>query len=156
MRKSDFTRIIGASSETDYSPVAGMLQNGYGFVGYFNSRLNEGLEETLVVINVRLADLREKAGVPGVPRIADFNEFVEQIVVRSYEEGKEPISGTQDIYGKSIPLVALNYDQIAVVYPISQIHKLMAVAAGEKEAPPSFLDFENKSVILKALRAKLW
>ncbi len=156
MRKNEFTRIIGASADTDYAPVAGMLQNGYGFVGYFNTHLNDGLEETLVVINVRLADLREKGGVPGTPRIADFNEFVEQIVMRSYNQGKTPISGVQDVYGKSIPLVALNYDQIAVVYPISQIHKLMIVAAGEKKGPRSFLDFENKSLILKALRTKLW
>ena len=156
MQKTDFARIIGASKDTDYAPVAGMLQNGYGFVGYFNSRLNDGLEETLVVINVRLADLREKAGVPGIPRIADFNEFVEQIVLRSYDHGKAPASATSDVYGKSIPLVALNYDQIAVVYPISQIQKLMTVAAGEKKSPSSFLDFDNKSVILKALRAKLW
>jgi hypothetical protein len=68
MRKSDFARIIGVTTDTDYAPVAGMLQNGYGFVGHFDNRLNEGLEETLVVINARLADLREKAGVPGVPR----------------------------------------------------------------------------------------
>jgi hypothetical protein len=156
MHKSDFTRIIGASADTDYAPVAGMLQNGYGFVGYFNTQVNVGLEETLVVINVRLADLRDKAGTPGTPRIADFNEFVEQIVVRSYDQSKAPMSGIQDVYGKSIPLVALNYDQIAVVYPISQIHKLMTVAAGEKKGPQSFLDFENKSVILKALRTKLW
>lgn len=156
MQKSDFARIIGASEGADYAPVAGMLQNGYGFFGYYNSRLNDDLEETLVVINARLADLRDKAGAPGIPRIADFNEFVEEIVMRSYEEGKAPITATRDIYGKSIPLVALNYGQVAVLYPISQIHKLMAVAAGEKKAPPSFLDFENKSLILKALRTKLW
>jgi hypothetical protein len=156
MRKSDFARIIGASTDTDYAPVAGMLQNGYGFVGYFNSRINDGLEETLVVVNVRLADLREKGGVPGMPRIADFNDFVEEIVMRSYDEGKTPAAPVSDIYGKSIPLVALNYDQVAVVYPISQIHKLMAEAAGKEKRPPSFLDFENKSVILKALRTKLW
>jgi hypothetical protein len=156
MRKSDFARIIGASADTDYAPVAGMLQNGYGFVGYFNSRINDGLEETLVVVNVRLADLREKAGVPGVPRIADFNEFVEEIVMRSYDEAKTPVAAISDVYGNSIPLVALNYDQIAVVYPISQIHKLMTVAAEEKKSLPCFLDFENRSVILKALRTKLW
>lgn len=156
MDKSDFLRIIGASEADEYAPVAGMLQNGYGFVGYFNTRLNQDLRETVLIMNARLVDLREKAGTPGHPHIFDFNDFVEEIVKRSYRGGQAPISPTQDHYGKSIPLTALNLDQIAAVYPITQINKLMAEIGGDKKAAPNFLDFDNKSVILKALRTKIW
>ena len=156
MNKSDFVRIIGSADGDEYTPLAGMLQNGYGFAGYFNSRLNQDLQDSVIIMNVRLVDLREKANLPGHPRIGDFNEFAEEIVMRSYRGDKSPGTRAQDPYGKSVPLAALNLDQIAIIYPVRQINKLMAELQGQKQTTPTFLDFDNKSVILKTLRTKLW
>ena len=97
MKRADFLRIVGASEGAEYVPVAGLLQNGYSFVGYFNSRVSEDVADTLVLINARLMDLREKPARRSRPRISDFNEFVEEIVVQSYEPGQEPQSTRSDI-----------------------------------------------------------
>ena len=156
MKKADFLRIVGASEGAEYVPVAGLLQNGYSFVGYFNSRVSEDVADTLVLINARLMDLREKPARRSRPRISDFNEFVEEIVVQSYESGQEPQCTRSDIYGKSIPLIAIPFEQVAVVYPIVQIGKMMAQLHHEQQRAPSFFDFENKSLVLKILRTTLW
>ena len=105
MKRADFVRIIGAEEATEYAPVAGMLQSGYGFAGYFNSRLNEKMEEACVLMNVRLVDLRSTDERSARPQIADFNDFVQEIVRESYEgeEGpEEPRTGASDIHGTSL------------------------------------------------------
>ena len=66
----------------------------------------------------------------------------------------------QGRFGKSIPLTAIAYDEIAVVYPVTPIGDLLRRANDEVKADaqqvPSFLDFENKSLVVKVLRTKLW
>ena len=156
MHKADFLRMIAAEEEAEYSPVAGMLTSGYGFAGYFNGRLNAGLDETCVLINARLVDLRAPEGPASRPRVADFNQFIEEIVQQSYQS-EEPVQAPRrDFFGRSIPLAGIPFDQVAVVYPVNQIGKMMKALHSERHATPTFLDFENKSVVLRLLLAKLW
>jgi len=133
-----------------------MLTSGYGFAGYFNADLNSGLGETCVLVNARLVDLRGPEGSTARPRVSDFNQFIEEIVQQSYLPDGEVRAPRQDVFGRSIPLAAIPFDQVAVVYPVSQIGKMMESLHKERHGMPSFLDFDNKSVILKALRRKLW
>ncbi len=156
MKKADFLRLIGGGKGAEYTPVAGMLQSGYGFAGYFNDRLNEHLDETLVLINVRLVDIRGTVESGTQPRISDFNDFVEEIVLQNYETAQAPRIPRSDIYGKSVPLAAIPFNQLAAVYPVGQIGKMMQNLEREKKKAPSFLDFDNKSLVLKILRTKLW
>jgi len=156
MKKADFLRIVGAGEGTEYTPVAGMLRSGYGFAGYFNDRLNEDLDETLVLVNVRLVDIHGTAEPGTQPRISNFNDFVEEIVLENYQSAQAPQSPRRDIYGKSVPLAAIPFDEVAVVYPVSQIGKMMRSLHREQKKIPNFLDFGNKSLILKILRTKLW
>ena len=155
MNKADFLRIVGASEGAEYVPVAGLLQNAYSFAGYFNSRVNEDVADTLVLINARLMDLRETTASRSRSHISDFNEFVEDIVVQSYRPEQESQSTRSDIYGKSIPLIAIPFEQVALVYPIAQIGKMMAQLHHEQQRAPSFFDFENKSLVLKILGTTL-
>ena len=156
MRREDFLRIIGAEEGTEYAPVAGMLSSGYGFAGYYNSRLNEDMERTCVLINARLVDLRGIQESRSAPRISDFAEFVEQIVRQNYQAKDAPQAARSDMYGKSIPLAAISLDEIAVAYPVAQIGKMMGRLKGKKTVLPGFLDFESKSEVLKILRTKVW
>ncbi len=156
MQKGDFLQIVGAGGGTEYAPVAGMLQSGYSFAGYYNSALNAGLDATCVILNARLVDLRSTADVPTRPHVSDFNEFVEDIVLKNYLSDQPPQAPRSDLYGKSIPLAAIPYDQIAVVYPVGQIGKMMQAVQRESKKLPSFLDFDDKSLVLKVLRTKLW
>lgn len=156
MNRADFLRMIGAEEGSEYMPVAGMLASGYGFAGYFNARLNAGFHETCVLINARLADLRAPEGPSSRPRVSDFNQFIEEIVQQSYQS-EEPVQAPRrDFFGRSIPLAGIPLNQVAVVYPVSQIGKMMKELHGERHATPTFLDFENRSVVLRILRAKLW
>ena len=165
MKRSDFLRLISGKEKVEYAPVAGMLRSGYGFAGYFNSRLNEDLEATCVLVNTRLVDLRGGDEPAGGPRIAGFSDFLEEIVRQSYhtgEAGEEeapeqpPLETTSDIFGKSIPLAAIPFDEIAVVYPVAQIGRMMADLQRERKRIPTFFDLDNKSIILKLLRTRLW
>jgi len=156
MKKSDFLRLVGAREGAEYAPVAGMLSCGYGFVGYFNGRANEGLDETCVLINARLVDLRGGEEDVTGPRISDFSEFVEEIVRQSYQSDETPEEPRSDVFGRSIPLAAIPFDEVAVVYPVAQIGRMMEDLERERKRIPSFFDLDNKSIILKLLRTKLW
>jgi len=156
MKKGDFLKIIGASEGGEYVPVAGMLKSGHGFAGYFNTRLNEDLEDTCVLLNIRIIWFQEGDDSRTTPRINNFNEFVEEIVIQSYQDSGEPQEARSDIYGKSVPLSALPYGEILIVYPVGQIGKMMQRLSREQKALPSFLDFDNRSLLLRILRTKLW
>jgi hypothetical protein len=64
----------------------------------------------------------------------------------------------------TIPLTAIPVNQIAMLYPMAQIAKLLKsaqrVTQGERSISMSevstFLDFNNRSIVLKVLRTKLW
>ena len=156
MTKTDFLRLVGGGDGVEYAPVAGMLRNGYGFAGYFNSQLNEGMEDTFVLLNARLADIRHNVDARSHPRLSDFGEFVEEIVRENYESADEPKLPRSDVYGKSIPLAAIPLNELSVVYPVSRISKMLKSIEPDKKTVPNFLDFDNKSLVLKVLRAKIW
>ena len=158
MKKQDLLKLIGETNGAEYAPIAGMLHSGYGFVGFFNSTLNEGMEETFVLLNARLVDLRQAGDERShSPRIADFNEFIEEIVQQRYPSGDEPQLPHKDVYGKSIPLAAVPLDEITVIYPVGHITKMLkSLQKKESSKLPDFLDFDQKSIVLKVLRARLW
>ena len=52
MIKEDFLKVV-APGGAEYAPVAGMLRSGYGFAGYFNSKLNEEVAHTFILVNAR-------------------------------------------------------------------------------------------------------
>jgi hypothetical protein len=60
MNCSDILALVcgKVSAEADYVPVACLLSSGYACVGYFNSSINQNLSDTLVLLNMRLVDLR--------------------------------------------------------------------------------------------------
>ena len=157
MYRKDFQKLIGAEKpETEYVPVACLLSSGYGAAGYYNTALNQGLEDTCVLINARLAELIDDADRTG-PKVRDFNDFIQDIVTHHYNDPDGATMPQNDVYGTSIPLAAVPYDQIALVYPVAQIAALMKRAEDGDDADiPTFLDFDNKSVVLKLLRTKLW
>lgn len=160
----DVLRLIGCSesSDSDYMPIACLLNSGYGCVGYFNSSVNESLSDTIVLLNMRLVDLRVEEGHSRRGRIADFNDFLQDVVaqhVQADEDGEEsePIEGT-------IPLTAIPVGEIAMLYPVAHIAELLKSAKrvtpnGSSDASsevPTFLDFNNKSIVLKVLRTQIW
>jgi hypothetical protein len=157
MNRDDFVKLVGRTSNDDqYVPVAFLLCNGYACAGYYHSPVNKGLVDTCVLLNARLIELRGENKHGGQPTINDFNEFLEEIVVNFCEPGgKGESSPRADAYGKSIPLTAIPFEQIAVVYPIAQIGALMRRAEQQKIRPHRFLDLD-KSEIVTLLRAKLW
>ena len=160
----DVLRLIGCSesSDSDYMPIACLLNSGYGCVGYFNSSVNESLSDTIVLLNMRLVDLRVEEGHSRRGRIADFNDFLQDVVaqhVQADEDGEEsePIEGT-------IPLTAIPVGEIAMLYPVAHFAELLKSAKrvtpnGSSDASsevPTFLDFNNKSIVLKVLRTQIW
>jgi hypothetical protein len=161
MNRDDFVKLVGTGPDTtQYLPVAFLLRNGYACAGYYTPSVNEGLLSTCVLLNARLIELQgEKLG--GRACINDFNDFLEEVVVDFCDTSRRSdMPARSDAYGKSIPLTAIPYDQIAVVYPVAHISALMRRAGQQKqqqeERPPSsFLDL-NKSEILNLLRTKLW
>ena len=93
-----------------------------------------------MLLNARLIELRGENKVSGQPSINDFNEFLEEIVVNFCEpSSKGKSSPRTDAYGKSIPLTAIPFEQIAVVYPIAHIGSLMRRAEQQKIRPHRFL-----------------
>ena len=157
MNRDDFVKLVGVASDDDqHVPVAFLLSNGYACAGYYHAAVNEGLTSTCVLLNARLIELRGENKVSGQPSINDFNEFLEEIVVNFCEpSSKGKSSPRTDAYGKSIPLTAIPFEQIAVVYPIAHIGSLMRRAEQQKIRPHRFLDL-NQSEVINLLRTKLW
>jgi hypothetical protein len=65
----------------------------------------------------------------------------------------------------TIPLTAIPVSEIAMLYPVAQIARLLKSAQRVSQGTsgsltmsevPTFLDFNNKSIVLKVLRAKIW
>lgn len=151
------------SSDPDYVPVACLLSSGYGCVGYFNSSINQDLCETVVLLNMRLVDLRVEDGHSRRGRVADFNDFLEEVVVRHVSADAE-LGAHDERQEGTIPLTAIPLHEIALLYPVAHIAALLKGArklSGDdrleaKGEVPSFLDFNNRSIVLKVLRMKLW
>ena len=167
MHRKDFLKLIGADSDVaEYLPVAALLRNGNGCVGHYNAIMNAELEETCVLVNARIIEFKESRG-GGRGSIQDFNDFLEDVVVRVTDGGEQDaLAVDNDEFGKAIPLTAIALDEISVLYPVSHIRSLLerssrasaktvSTSADEPAAIPSFLDFEQ-SPVLKVLRTKLW
>lgn len=155
MNSSDLRKIIGTTDgEADYAPVGMLLRSGYACYGHFNSSVNEGLDETLVVLNASLMEL--KAAVDhNRPSVEDFREFLLEMVA-AYDAGDELDILTPEFLGNQIPLLAIPMDEIALVYPVSHIIELLSRAEETKNrATPALFDFD-RSEILALLRSKLW
>lgn len=158
MNRQDFTRLIAADAEkAEYLPIACLLRSGYGCAGYYNATLNEDLVDSCVLLNARLLELGGNHPA-GRPPLHDFGEFLEEIVSSYQQEGSDrsasvPTPG--DVYGPSIPLTAIPYEDICVLYPVAHISELMQRAGEERKQLPSFLDLE-KSEIVRLLRTKIW
>lgn len=153
----DFVKLIGAESEdVDYLPVACLLTVGHAVAGYYNSAVNEDLRDSVLLLNARLTSFHEQTQ-PDRPWIADFADFIEEVVQSSAEQdGRVEFTDDRGVCGKSVPLVAIPLSQVAVVYPVAHIRALMTQAQEEESQVPSFFDFDNKSVVLRLLRSKLW
>lgn len=165
MNRQDFLKLIGAKSgQADYLPVACLLKTGYACAGFFNSALNDDFSETCVLVNARLIELAGVTHESQRSAIHDFNEFIENVVsgvLQGSEGDFDSLFSDDPRYGKSIPLSAIAFEDISVVYPVGHISTLMRRVeedqSGTKSGKvPTFLDFENKSVVLKVLLTKLW
>lgn len=159
MNGADFRKIIGAANAPEeYIPVACLLSTGYGCAGYYSSLVNNDLEETCVLLNARLVELEKSRDSRN--RVSDFNDFIEDIVATHYRHSESDSLPENDLSGGSIPLTAVPFRQIALVYPVAHIAALLKKAQPEMSSDaqdrPTFLDFDNKSVVLKVLRTKLW
>ncbi|MBL8813370.1 MAG: hypothetical protein JNM43_24605 [Planctomycetaceae bacterium] len=162
MNRKDLLNLVGhtTNQSADYVPVACLLKSGYACVGYFNSIVNSELDETLVLLNMRLVDLRPEEAGARRARVSDFSDFLEETVVRHIEH-KEPAEDSGS--GSTIPLTAIPLQEIAILYPVAHIATLLRHAhreAGNSTQSNSgvsgFLDFNNRSIVLKVLRTKLW
>src|SRR5512134_3323234 len=86
MNRDDFIRLIGGQGEkAQYVLVACLLRSGYGCAGYYNAGLNADLKDTIVLLNARMAEL---TGDPHrrTRAVDDFNEFIEEVVVKLFED----------------------------------------------------------------------
>ena len=157
MNREDFKKLVGAeASTTEYLPVAFLLRSGYGCAGYYHNAVNQDLASTCVLLNAHLIELRGESQSTNRPSIGDFNEFLEEIAVNYCEpNGDGESSAHGDVYGKSIPLTAIPFDQITVVYPMAHIGALMQRSQRQEKRLPTFLDL-NKSEIIALLTTKLW
>ena len=163
----DILQLIGVSDspENDYTPVACLLNSGYGCVGYFNRSVNESLNDTVVLLNMRLVDLRVEEGHSRRGRVADFNDFLQDVVAQHVqgESEKEENDGSEN-RSDTIQLTAIPVNEIAMLYPVAHIAKLLKsaqrVTHGDRSQTideiPTFLDFNNKSIVLKVLMTKIW
>ena len=112
-----------------------------------------------MLVNARLVELQRADSHGHGATIGSFNEFLEEIVMQTYrnEDDETSHDSADDVYGKSIPLAAVDFDEISLLYPVPQISALMRRLEKRPESSiPSFLDFNNRSVIVKLLRTKLW
>ena len=168
MQRAEFLKLIGDKSEnSEYTPVACLLRNGYACAGFVNHAVNEQYGDLCILLNARMVDLREPGRRTERGAIHDFSDFLEEFVLetmkkksREAEFQEVETDPFQDRFGKSIPLTAISYDEIAVVYPVKPIGDLLKRISVETKATaqdvPSFLDFENKSMVVKMLKTKLW
>jgi len=178
MQRAEFMKLIGGNGDTgDYIPVACLLRNGYACAGYVNQMINEQYSDTCILVNARMVDLREPSRRTERGAIHDFGDFLEEFVVelmdkkqdkkkkdRTTEKEADLLDDEHDPlqahFAKSIPLTAITFDEIAVVYPVARIGNLLrqvsAEAKTDNKQVPSFLDFENKSLVVKVLKTKLW
>lgn len=164
----DVLSLIGGSDspDSDYTPIACLLNSGYGCVGYFNSSVNNNLSDTIVLLNMRLVDLRVEEGHSRRGRIADFNDFLQDVVAKHvHSETESDAAENMDGEDGTIPLTAIPVSEIAMLYPVAQIARLLKSAQRVAQSTngstpstevPTFLDFNNKSIVLKVLRAKIW
>jgi len=152
MNLNDFRKIIGVDkAERDDLPVAMLLRTGYGCLGTYSVRTNEGLSDTVLVINAQLATFSDHTK-RSRPALEDFREFLTEFVAAG-EDAEFPI---RQEFGKPIPLAAISLDEIAIVYPVAHIVDLLQLASGdEQKQRPHMLDIE-RSEILQLLRTKLW
>jgi len=161
MNRDDFQKLIGAhEADNDYLPLACLLTTGYGCAGYYNAQLNDDLIDTCVLMNARMVDLTGGETSSRNP-VRDFADFIEDVVITQYNaEGEANVGGSsgpdRNKFGGSIPLTAIPYSQIALLYPVARITALMKRAENTESQIPTFLDFDNKSVILQLLRKKMW
>ena len=175
MIRADILKLIGGgnASNCDYTPVACLLNSGYGCVGYFNTSVNENLTDMIVLLNMRLVDLRTEDGHPRRGRVADFNDFLQDVVVQHIQAEVEGASAhdlpvdeslNPAIPHTTVPLTAIPLSEISLLYPVARITKLLRgaqqVANADPPVPstevPTFLDFNHKSIVLKVLRTRLW
>ena len=164
----DVLSLIGGNvpHEGDYTPIACLLNSGYGCVGYFNSSVNNNLSDTIVLLNMRLVDLRAEESHSRRGRIADFNDFLQDVVSKHvHAETENDSKDSMDGEDGTIPLTAIPVSEIAMLYPVAQIARLLKSAQRVSQGTsgsstmsevPTFLDFNNKSIVLKVLRAKIW
>jgi len=164
MNRQDFLKLIGAKAgQADYLPVACLLKTGYACAGFFNSALNDDFSQTCVLVNARLIELVGVSHESQRSAIHDFNEFIENVVsgvLQGSSGDVEALFSDDPRFGKSIPLSAISFEDISVVYPVGHISTLMRRVEEDQSDKsgeiPTFLDFENKSVVLKVLLTKLW
>lgn len=159
MNRADFQKLIGtANAPEEYLPVACLLRSGHGCAGFYSGLVNNDLTDTCVLLNARLVELEGDSEVRR--RVTDFSDFIEDIVATHYRDDRKrsDINNTSGQDGGVIPLTAIPFQEISLVYPVAQIARLLEQAEPHynEEAPPTFLDFNNKSIVLKALRTKLW
>jgi hypothetical protein len=175
MDRNDFVKLIGPDSAAGESlPVAFLLRSGYACAGYYHASVNSELKSACVVLNAHLIELQDNHGSTARPSIHDFNDFLEEIVMTVYNaDPAQEVPARGAAYGKCIPLAAIPFAEIAVMYPVAHIGALMRRAeemrraepkpqTGEAsnlepadKAVPSFFDL-NRSEIIKLLRLKLW
>ncbi len=159
MNKQDFLMLSGALSRpANYLPVAFMLRTGYACAGHYNADMNRDLTDTCVLFNARLIEFQNPTAARTRDQIQDFNDFLEQIVTRYYQQDESvPPEADEQALGKTIPLAGIAFDEIVLVYPVAHISSLMHQAQEELSMRvPTFLDFRNKSIIVKVLSTKLW
>jgi len=167
MNRDDILSLIGGgtSPDDDYMPVACLLNSGYGCVGYFNKSVNESLTAAIVLLNMRLVDLRAEEGNSRRGRVTDFNDFLQDVVAQHVQAESEIAADDSEKREGTIPLTAIPVSEIAMLYPVAHIARLLKSAqrvthgngsAAGSEVTPSFLDFNNRSIVLKVLRAKIW
>lgn len=168
MQRAEFLKLIGDKSENnEYTPVACLLRNGYACAGYVNHTVSEQYSDLCIMLNARMVDLREPTRRTERGAVHDFSDFLEEFVLETMkkrtldpdleDDERDPF---QDRFGKSIPLTAIAFNEIAVVYPVKPIGDLLKRISVETKATsqeiPTFLDFEKKSLVVKVLRTKLW
>lgn len=156
MTREDFVKLIGADKDnSDYIPIAFLLRSGYACSGNYNAALNKGFTDLCIMLNLQLIEIRTETS-HGKPVIADFSDFLEEVIVAATTGKKlKKKKSLGEGFGKTVPIAAIPLDEIAVIYPMSQIETIMR-RAEEGEAPASsFLDM-GQSEILAVLRTKLW
>lgn len=137
MNRRDFLKVIGADTQAvDYLPVACLLRSGYGCAGYFNTGLNQALDEVCMLLNARLISINPPRGREQAP-VQDFDDFLEEVVLRYCQGGEHAEAALPESLGKSIPLAAIRYDEIVVLYPVAHMGKLMRGLKDTPTTPPA-------------------